>query len=830
MMEKSAIALSIALLSALSCAAAEPERATDDAAGIAFFEAKIRPVLAEHCYSCHSAKEDTAEGALRLDTRAAIRAGGDRGPAIVAGEPEKSLLFTAISHADPDLRMPPKEKRLSASVIADFEKWIRMGAPDPRELPADDSGSKWKDPDVAKKHWAYQSVGDPAVPTVQPSDWQRQDLDAFVLKKLQENELPPSPDAEPEVLLRRLHFDLVGLPPAPQDLQHFLEQVEHAGPDAALSEEVDKLLASPAFGERWGRHWLDVARFAESSGGEANISFPDAWRYRDYVIDCMNDDLPFDRFLAEQIAGDLLPAESDAERSRLLIATGFLAIGPKNLDAANEKQFYADLVDEQIDTVTRSVLANSVACARCHDHKFDPFSMGDYYALAGIFQSTKTFFGTAVSPSNRLAGDPLPLPRLPDEQVFHASIPAKKVAELKAEMKALRDEERDKKAAMWKAILEGKDASGIFTIQDALRILWRTGAIEGQLEKVDDEGKAIPLAMGALDREQPQDAPLLEKGDILRPSQPVPRRFPEAIAVSDPAEVPADKSGRLELAKWLTDSTNPLASRVIVNRVWHHLFGAGIVRTVDNFGTTGEPPSHPDLLDHLASRFMKNGWSTKRLVREIVTSRTYRQSSNFNGEAFQQDPENRFLWRSSKRRLEAEAIRDAMLAASGDLDLTRPTGSLVAKTIGDRPISLIGLDKRLPKDLDGSQHRSVYLPVIRDRLPDVLEHFDFAETSMVTGSRETTNVPTQSLYLMNSPWVQARSDAMAERLLREAADDDSRIGRAFVLCFGRHPDSTEVLRAREYLEQERLAADSEKVVLARFSQALLSTAEFRNLD
>ncbi len=829
-MGKILIVLSIALTAVHSCGAAEPQPPVENPAGIAFFEAKIRPVLAEHCYSCHSAKEDMAEGSLRLDTRGAVLAGGDRGPAIVAGEPEKSLLLIAMSHADPDLRMPPKEERLPASVIADFEKWIRIGAPDPRESPVVDPTSKWKDADAAKNHWAYQPVIDPAVPTIQPGDWQRQDLDAFVLKTLQENELSPSPEAEPHVLLRRLHFDLVGLPPTPEEIHAFLDQVAHIGLDAAVGEVVDKLLASPAFGERWGRHWLDVARFAESSGGEANISFPDAWRYRDYVIDCFNVDLRFDRFLIEQIAGDLLPAQNDAERARLLIATGFLAVGPKNLDAANEKQFYADLIDEQIDTVTRSVLANSVACARCHDHKFDPFSMSDYYALAGIFGSTKTFFGTAVSPSNRLGGDPLPLPRLPDEQIFHASIAAKQVADLEAELKTLRDEEREKKAAFWKAALEGKDASGIFTIQDALRILWRTGAIEGQLEKVDEEGKAIPLAMGALNREEPHDAPLLEKGDILRPGEAVPRRFPDSIPVQDSPTVPADESGRLELAHWLTASTNPLASRVIVNRVWHHLFGAGIVRTVDNFGTTGELPSHPELLDHLASRFIQGGWSIKRLIRDIVTSRTYRQSSAYNDVAFQRDPENRFLWRASKRRLEAEAIRDAVLAASGDINLARPAGSLVARTIGDRPISLIGLDKRLPQDLDGSQNRSVYLPVIRDRLPDVLEHFDFAETSMVTGSRETTNVPTQSLYLMNSPWVQARSDAMAARLMREAENEDDRIERAFLLCFGRHPDSTEVLRSREYLQQERAVADSEQMVFARFSQALLSTAEFRNLD
>ena len=313
-------------------------------------------------------------------------------------------------------------------------------------------------------------------------------------------------------MLRRLHFDLVGLPPPPSAVDRFLNRARTDGLDRALAAEADELLASDHFGERWGRHWLDVARFAESSGKEANISFPYAWRYRDYVIDCVNADMPFNRFLTEQIAGDLLPHDSSAERARLLIATGFLAVGPKNLDEANEKQFRADLVDEQIDAVTRAVMGSSIACARCHDHKFDPITMHDYYALAGIFTSTKTYFGTAVSPANRVGGDPLRLPADAGQAVLHPSIPAKKVQELKAELAALREEEKTKKAAVYKAIAEGKDASEIFTLRDALRIFWKSGGIEGQLEKVDDSGQALPLAMGVLDAEADRRCSALEAG------------------------------------------------------------------------------------------------------------------------------------------------------------------------------------------------------------------------------------------------------------------------------------------------------------------------------
>jgi len=693
------------------------------------------------------------------------------------------------------------------------------------DKPEADREASWGSGD-ARDHWAFQPIQDPAPPDVADVDWKRRELDAFVLHRLAAQGLMPSPDASPETLLRRLHFDLIGLPPAPDAIDGFLRAVQTEGLDAAVSSEVDRLLSMPQFGERWGRHWLDVARFGESSGKEANISFPYAWRYRDYVFDCFAADLPFDRFLTEQVAGDLLPYADDAERARLLIATGFLAIGPKNLDEANAAQFEADVVDEQIDSVSRAVLGLSVACARCHDHKFDPVTMDDYYALAGVFRSTKTFFGTAVAPANRVGGDPLPLPTVEGQHIFHGSIPAERVSALKEELAALQEEQRVGQAAVMKAVIAGEDPSGIFTLRDALRIFWRSGAIEGQLEKVDDDGHALPLAMGVLDRDQIVDTPFLEGGEIAHPGDPVPRGFPQVIPGFSQPTIPSKESGRLELAAWLTSPDNPLTARVYVNRVWHHLLGAGIVADTDNFGTTGSTPSHPDLIDHLASRFIASGWSTKQIVREIVLSRTYRQASTFRASAFEVDPDNRLLWRASKRRLEAEAMRDAMLSVSGELDLSRPPGSLVGRVIGDRPISLIGLDKRLPADLDGAVHRSVYLPVIRDRLPDVLDLFDFAEPSLVTGDREQTNVPVQAHYLMNSPFVQARADELAARLSLEADSPAERISLAFRLCFARLPDQAELQRSLSFLAASETGSDA----LMSFCQALLATAEFRNLD
>lgn len=814
------IALAVSFVTASLAAAESPIPDKLTAAEIDFFETKIRPVLVRHCYDCHAGASD--EGNLRVDSRQSLLAGGDRGPGITPRFPDTSILLTAISHADPDLQMPPKRPKLPATAIADFRKWIERGAPDPRTDVAAATDDAAVSLVAVKHHWAYQPPVESKPPATGKHVWPKTDVDHFIWTSLAAGGLTPRSDADPRTLLRRLHFDLIGLPPSPAKIKRFLTKVELSGIDTALEAEVDELLQSPKFGERWGRHWLDIARYGESSGGESNVSFPYAWRYRDYVIDAVNEDIPYDRFLTEQIAGDLLPYDGNAERARLLTATGFLAVGTKNLGEANDKKFNADLVDEQIDSLTRSVMASSVACARCHDHKFDPFSMEDYYGLAGIFASSKTFFGTFTSPANNRGGDPLVLPRVDGQKTFHQSLTLEKFESLKkrqVELALVRTAINDARTAAF----SGKTPKKTFTLREVLANLWQLGPLEGKLETLDDDGKALPLAMGVLDDEI-IEMPLLTRGEIGREEAIIPRAYPAAIPVKNPDPIPEHQSGRLELAGWLTRGDHPLTARVFVNRVWMHLFGQGLVATVDNFGTSGDAPSHPELLDTLAVKFVRDGWSTKRLIRSLVLSRTYRQSSDYDPLTFQKDPSNQLLWRMPKRRLEAESIRDAMLFVSGELNHKRPGGSLVAKSIGDRPISLIGLDKKLPKDLDGSTHRSVYLPVIRDRLPDVLSLFDFAQPSLVTGNRETTNVPVQSLYLMNSSFVQDRARALANRLRNETTTDEEFVARAFHLCAGREPHANERDRSLAFLNNET------ELTRLSFCQAMLSTAEFRNLD
>jgi hypothetical protein len=792
-----------------------------DASGIAFFESKIRPVLVRHCYECHSSEAGKSKGELLLDTRDAIRVGGGSGPAVVPGDPKKSLLLTAMMHTDPDLEMPPQNEKLPATVIADFRQWIEMGAPDPREAAEIAAGEA---PPVSiaagREFWAFQKPQPNRLPRTERKQWAVRDLDHFILAALEKEQLSPAPDAEPATLLRRLHFDLTGLPPTPGALSDFLKRRKTLGLEKALVSEVDSLLASDRYGERWARHWMDVARFAESSGRESNITFPHAWRYRDYAIDAFNDDIPFDRFLTEQIAGDLLPYQDDRERARLLVATGFLAFGSKGLNEMNKLQFAVDQVDEQIDTVTRAFMAQSVACARCHDHKYDPFHMQDYYAMAGIFGSTRTFYGTWIDAENNNAGELITLPKVDGQLIPNPSMSKVRLATLNKQKADLDREEKDRKAAAKEALRKGENPGDYFSLRDVLRIYWRRGGINGKLATVDEKGRALPLAMGVNDRPLIKDARLLERGELVKPKDTVRRGFPRVVDVPQIDAPPENQSGRLQLARWLTSPDHPLTARVMANRVWRHLFGEGIVRSIDNFGFTGERPSHPELLDHLALKLMNNGWSVKSLVREIVLSRSYRQESGWREAAFLKDPENRFLWRANKRRLDAECIRDAMLTVSGRLDSGRRQGSLVAGVRG-QSVSLFGFNKAIPADLDGSDHRSVYLPVVRDRLPDVLDLFDFAEPSLVTGDRETTNVPLQALYLLNSEFVWKQAASLAKRLQKSATNQNTQIKRAYRLCFGRSPTKDEMSASLAFLKKANLAG---------LCQSLLATAEFRNLD
>lgn len=789
-----------------------PVQAEDDEK-IQHFESRIRPVLVEHCYECHSVEADKSKGGLLLDSREGIRTGGDTGPSIVPGNVEESLLIAAIAHSDPDFEMPPKKPKLSDAVIADFKKWVESGAADPRDGSNADSAR-------SVDHWSYLPVLVPKIPAPSDTDWASGEIDRFVLAKLEGNDIEPSPDAEPHVLLRRLCFDLIGLPPTPEQMAAFSA--------ADIESTVDELLASDGFGVRWGRHWLDVVRYAESNGRESNIVYPNAWRYRDYVIDAVNRDVPFDRFLTEQISGDLLPFESEEERTRLLIATGFLALGAKGLNEQNHEQFAADLVDEQLDALSRAFLASSIACARCHDHKSDPVSMEDYYSLIGIFKSTDTYFGTWIDSENNNGGELIQLPGIPGQLNPGKRLSKEKVDDLKKQLAELDEQESKGKELAEKAKADGIDMRENFNamLRAAIGAYWKRGGLEGKLATVDDEGNPLPLCMGVLDAAKAVDSPVYVRGELKSPTDSVPRGVPALFNMEAVKPESSDRSGRLALAGWVTRSDHPLTARVMANRVWSHLFGAGLVETVDNFGPTGQAPSHPALLDYLAVQLRESGWSVKKLVREIVLSRAYRQSSTFNKATFDKDPDNRLLWRANKRRLDAEAIRDAMLAVSGEIDLSPRPGSL-ASDLRSHSVSLIGFDKSVPADLDGSLRRSVYLPVFRENLPDILDLFDFAEPSLVMGEREETNVPLQALYLMNSEFITDRSGALAGRLMREESSRGQRIDRAFQLCYNRPPDKEEIAMIEDYFT----TTDSdEEETTVRFCQAILSSAEFRIAD
>jgi hypothetical protein len=705
--------------------------------------------------------------------------------------------------------MPPKEK-LAEAVLGDFEQWVRMGAPDPRAggAPVVRQGI---DLEKGRQFWAFQTPRRHSPPTVRDTTWPRSDVDRFLLARLETRGLRPVADADRHTLLRRVSFDLIGLPPTPKEVEAFAADSS----PRAFEAVVDRLLASPRFGERWGRYWLDVARYAETSGRQVNFNYPHAWRYRDYVIAAFNADKPFDRFVREQVAGDLLPAKGQRQRAEQQTATGFLAIGPKPHSERNPLQFQLDVADEQIDATFQAFQGLTVACARCHDHKFDPLPQKDYYALAGIFRSTETCYGTirviqSFHPSPLLeftADSGLPPGQGP-------LTPGARTA-LERQVAAIR-ERRDRQA---KAGLP-------MTGQDFNQL----AIAEGRLASYVADGTPRRRAMGARERAAPADSPLYVRGEVDKPGAAVPRGLPRVLA-RRPVAIPPGHSGRLELAEWLASRDNPLTARVFVNRVWLHLFGRGLVPTPDNFGAGGLPPSNPALLDDLAVSFMEGGWSVKRLIRRMVLSRAYRLSGRHDEANFKADPDNSLVWRMTPRRLEAEALRDALLAVSGELVLTPPAGSPVALA-GEGPSTPL---MRQVSQLDARDfHRAVYLPVLRDNLLESLALFDFADPNQVVGERVATNVPAQGLYLLNGPFVQARAEAAAGRLLAEQTGEADRLRGAYLTFLGRPPTARERQAAEQFLAhypraltRDGVAAGRQpKATWAALCQALFASADF----
>jgi hypothetical protein len=1094
-------------LAAAGVARAQPPTSVE------FFEKKVRPVLIAHCLECHGADPKKPKGGLRLTSRAEMLKGGDTGPAVVADQPTTSRLLQAVRYASDDLKMPPKG-RLRESEIADLEAWVKAGVVWP-EVP-NSTAEKPKGghlfTDDQRRFWAFQPVKDPPIPSVRNSAWVRSPIDAFLLARLEAAGLTPARPADKYQLLRRVTFDLTGLPPTPDEIEAFLAD---ESPNA-FEKVVDRLLASPAYGERWGRHWLDLARYADSNGLDENTAFGDAWRYRDYVIRSFNHDKPYDEFLREQIAGDLLPDAAD--NPDRLTGTGFLVLGPKLLAEPDKQKMKMDIADEQLDTLGRAVLGLTIGCARCHDHKFDPLPTRDYYSLLSIFTSTRTMknLATVAQAFER----PLPTGERPEEAAarnrkiedkdaairrMNDELRAKVLADARAnvaayllaaadargragvarmasgrvpgaivleaekykkgtadktdigygegigvilsydpthtraeyavtvtkageyelelryaalqsrpvrisvdgkvvlpeaakgttggwnpEHQAWRPEGRirlqegknalaieahgllphiDKLAVLpvesspatetgrpsagtpaevarkrklilefvtgwadyvrsipaddplfgpWKAVAELPDA-GFETAAAPILARFRdrapAGLLDGPTPKTladfaqryakvlpqTEAGKKLlagPAGPFALKTPLPQNPELFYpaelarlseanaeldtirktappvvsvlavedgakypevkadgkprtllvqvRGNYLTPGEEAPPVFPRilggtpfAIAEGEPPAAELNQtrygrvrnaSGRLELAKWITDGKQPLTARVLVNRVWQHHFGEGIVRTPDNFGKLGERPTHPELLDWLAVRFVEGGWSIKKLHKLILMSSAYQMSGAADDRAAAAaDPENQLLWHFHRRRLEAEPIRDALLAVAGNLD-EKMGGTL----LNNGNFTYVNNENSTNTARYDNHRRSVYLPVIRNTLFDFFQVFDFAEPHVPNGKRPSTVVAPQALYLMNSPFVKDQAAAFADGLLKEQGNDASRVRRAYLTAYGRPATDDEVGQALVYVSRyEAALATTEKDVSKRrprawqsFCQVLFAGSEF----
>jgi Protein of unknown function (DUF1549)/Protein of unknown function (DUF1553)/Planctomycete cytochrome C len=841
--------------------------------GMDFFEKQVRPVLVNRCYQCHSVAKKT-KGGLALDSRDSTLKGGDSGPALVAGDPEQSKLIEAVRYKNHDLQMPPKGE-LPAEEVKTLEEWIKMGAPDPRAGPAlaavaATKGARVINIEEGRKFWSFTPIArvePPAVP--ERASAIKTPIDAFIQAKLKEKGLLAAPPADKRTLIRRATFDLIGLPPTPKEVDAFLAD---QSPEA-FDKVIERLLASPQYGERWGRHWLDVARYADSNGMDENIAFGNAWRYRDYVVKAFNNDKPFDQFLIEQMAGDLLPPSEEA-----ITATGFLSLGARVLAEPDIRKLQMDIIDEQIDTTGKAFLGMTFGCARCHDHKFDPIKTDDYYAMAAIFRSTRSLSDEKMGAIKFWNEHSLATPEQVAEKKKYdeavkarhaevAAFTAKARNDLKAELQsraadylaaaamlpedeASADVERLANTwdlrpqylracrqyldrvpdlpffAAWREFAE-EDASGVREhyeplIAEALKTkkgaaydaladpkgflavldlpadaldattLAKIAAMNEAVMDFENKGPELPAIMSVADDKIVKTLPVHLRGSYLTLGKPVERGFPEVLRTSFATPIfPAKQSGRLELARWMASSENPLTARVLVNRVWRWHFGQGIVSSTDNFGLLGSRPSHPELLDWLATTFIESGWSIKDLHRVIMKSAVYQESSAAKYSMADGpdprvvDPENRLLWRANIQRLEAEEIRDAMLSVSGWLDL-----QMGGKTIPLRNREFVFNHTSKDHTTYESARRALYLPIVRNNLYNMLEQFDYPDPTMPTGSRNSTVIAPQALIMMNSPVVMECGARLAARLA-SLANDEQRVQEIYALLYDRAPSERE---------------------------------------
>lgn len=688
-MQKTLCLIFVSIVCVCPAYAQDKQTPTLNPADVEFFEAKIRPVLVKHCYECHSAESKTVQGGLLLDNANALRHGGDSGAGLVPGNPDDSLLLSAIKYDS--FKMPPK-KRLPESVVADFESWIKRGAADPRAGDhTPDAGVAELDIELGRQFWAFQPPKKSEFPA--SSDYSER-IDDLIQRKLTAEDLEANEPALRQVLLRRLSFDITGLPPTPEQIQRFISDES----PSAIATEVDRLLDSPRYGERWARLWLDVARYAEDQahivGNNKSLFFPNAYRYRDWVIKSLNEDMPYDRFVNLQLAGDLL--EPDAKEH--IAALGFIGVGPKYY-RRNDPEVMADEWEDRVDVVMRGLQGLTVACARCHDHKYDPVSTEDYYALAGVFAGTEMF----NRPLNKEAET---------SKNGHASKP-----------------------------------------EQALHVV-RDG--------------------------QPTDLAVMIRGDVANRGDTVPRGFIQ-VAFPGGRRTFQNGSGRAELAECITDPANPLTARVIVNRIWQQFFGRGIVVTTSNFGKLGERPSHPELLDDLATGFVNNGWSLKWLQRQIVLSDAYQRSSKQSAAADEKDPTNAYIWRMPRRRLSVEGWRDSVLAVSGN--------------IADR----IGGPSMKPDD-PKENRRTIYSEVSRFELNPLLSLFDFPDPNVHASKRLQTNTPLQKLFLLNSDFLIAQTQKIVAQLNADAQPEQC-VTEIFQKILQRKPDAGELAESVAYLAE-----------------------------
>ena len=752
-----------------------PGAAEADPDAVAFFEKRVRPVLVEHCYQCHSAEAAEVQGELLVDSRAALRHGGYSGPAVVPGDPEQSLLVKAVRYNNPDLQMPPDAK-LPDEKIADLEAWVKRGAPDPRGQPVARATKKAVDVEQGRQFWSLQPIADPSVPEVGARDWPANGIDRFILAKLAEHGLTPAHDADKRTLIRRSTYDLTGLPPTAEEVGAFLADDS----SDAFRRVVDRLLDSPRYGERWGRHWLDVVRYADTAGDNSDFPIPQMYLYRNWVIDAFNHDLPYDRFVCEQLAGDLMPSSNDQEWRERTIATGYLA-GARRFGSRVDDYPQHLTIEDTIDNLGRAFLGLTLNCARCHDHKFDPITTEDYYGLYGIFHSSRyPWPGIELEQKQR---DLVPLVSADEARRAGEAHKARR-QQLDVEVRRL-EKLRDQAANK-----EEKDQ------------------INKEAEKARDaavkHGKTlpdVPWAYAMAESNKIENVRVQHKGDPNKTGPEVARRFP--LALGGHTLAANDRSsGRLSLARWIADAQNPLTARVMVNRIWQYHFGQGIVPTANDYGKQGKPPTHPELLDWLARRFIESGWSIKSMHRLIMLSRTYRLAAIHDSTSIAADPANDLLSGLRPRRLDAESIRDTMLFVGGSLDLS-PAGAHPFP-----PAAEWDFTQHNPfKAVYETNHRGVYLMTQRIQRHPYLAIFDGPDPSFSTPRRMTTTTPLQALYLLNNELVHQQAERVAERLLAERPDNAARIERAYLLLFARPPREDEAAQASGFFERARSAME-----------------------